>query len=167
MQYIIREMNENERCLLDDFLYEAIFIPEGTEAPMKSIIQKDELQVYVKDFGSTTHDKCLVAVVDGRTVGAVWARIMDDYGKIDDHTPSLAISLYKEYRGFGIGTELMKRMLCLLKSCGYGQTSLAVQKANYAVKMYLKVGFEIVGENESEYIMLCRLNYHKGDKNEQ
>ena len=33
----------------------------------------------------------------------------------DDETPSLAISLYKEYRGFGIGTAMMKEILTLLK----------------------------------------------------
>ncbi len=33
-----------------------------------------------------------------------------------------------------------------------------MQKANYAVKMYLNVGFEIVDENDEEYIMICRLN---------
>lgn len=33
------------------------------------------------------------------TIGAVWTRIMDDYGHVDDDTPSFAISLYKEYRG--------------------------------------------------------------------
>ena len=31
-----------------------------------------------------------------------------------------------------------------------GTTSLAVQKANYAVMMYKNVGFEIVDENEEE-----------------
>ena len=40
---------------------------------------------------------------------------------------------------------------------GYKQASLSVQKANYAVRMYQKTGFEIVDENEEEYIMLCRL----------
>ena len=61
---------------------------------------------------------------------------MNDYGHIDDETPSLAISLYKEYRGQGIGTILMKKMLELLREQGYRQVSLAVQKANYAVRMY-------------------------------
>lgn len=51
----------------------------------------------------------------------------------------------------------MKEMLRLLKEQGYKQASLAVQKANYAVKMYQKVGFEMIDENEQEYIMLCRL----------
>lgn len=34
---------------------------------------------------------------------------------------------------------------------------LAVQKANYAVRMYGKVGFKTVSENEEEYIMVCEL----------
>jgi len=83
---------------------------------------------------------------------------MNDYGHVDDDTPSFAISLYKEYRGLGIGTGLMRRMLGLLKNCGYKKASLAVQKANYAVKMYLRVGFEIIDENDEEYIMMKRLH---------
>ena len=57
------------------------------------------------------------AKVGAFTFGAVWVRIMNDYGHIDDETPSFAISLLKEYRGNGIGTELMKRMLAELKFC--------------------------------------------------
>ena len=97
------------------------------------------------------------AEIDNKPVGAVWVRIMNDYGHIDNDTPSFAISLHKDYRGLGIGTALMKEMLLILKDRGYKQASLAVQKANYAVRMYQKVGFEIVDENEEEYIMLCRL----------
>ncbi len=157
MNYKIREINENEYTLLDDFLYEAIFIPEGVEAPPKSIINQPELQVYVKDFGKEPDDICFVAEVDRQVVGAVWVRVMNDYGHVGDGIPSFAISLYKEYRGYGIGTQLMKRMLAELRERGYENTSLAVQKENYAVKMYQNVGFEIVDENEEEYIMVCEL----------
>ena len=82
---------------------------------------------------------------------------MDDYGHIDDETPSFAISILPEYRGQGIGTRLMKAMLELLKSEGFERASLAVQKENYAVKMYRSCGFETVSENEQEYIMVCKL----------
>ena len=95
-----------------------------------------------------------MAEVDGKIVGAVWVRIMNDYGHINDNTPSLAISIYKEYRGLGIGTAMMKEILALLKSHGYSQVSLSVQKANYAANMYLKIGFKIIRENEEEYIMV-------------
>lgn len=154
MDYTIREILKQEYPLLDNFLYEAIFIPEGIEPPPKTIITSPELQVYVERFGESKDDRGLVAEINGKIVGAVWVRIMNDYGHIDNKTPSLAISLYKEYRGFGIGTDMMKEILALLKSHGYKQVSLSVQKANYAAKLYLKVGFEIVRENEEEYIMV-------------
>ena len=40
---------------------------------------------------------------------------------------------------------------------GFRRASLAVQKANYAVKLYKRVGFRTVAENEQEYIMVCEL----------
>ncbi len=156
MYYKIREIRENEYPILSDFLYEAIFIPEGMDKPPKSIIERPELQVYIKDFGKAD-DWCFVVEIKEKIVGAVWVRIMNDYGYIDDKTPSFAISLYEEYRNLGIGTALMRDMLELLKNKGYKKTSLSVQKANYAVRMYQKVGFEVIDENEEEYIMVCRL----------
>ncbi|MDO4339931.1 MAG: GNAT family N-acetyltransferase [Eubacteriales bacterium] len=101
MEYIIREIKEEEYPILSDFLYEA--------------------------------------------------------GHIDDETPSLAISLYDEYRRLGIGTALMDAMLLFLKDKGYKKISLSVQKANYAVNMYRKIGFKVVRENEEEYIMIYEL----------
>lgn len=154
MDILIREITVAEYPLLADFLYEAIFTPKSVEKPPREIIEREELQVYIRDFGSKKDDNCLVAEYNGKVIGACWARIMRDYGHINDETPSLAISLYEEYRGRGIGTKLMLRMAELLQRKEYKNMSLAVQKENYAVGMYKKVGFRIVGENEQEYIML-------------
>ena len=154
MEYTIREIQKQEYPLLDNFLYEAIFVPAGVEPPPETIITAPELQVYVEHFGESKDDWGLATEIDGKIVGAVWVRIMNDYGHIDDETPSLAISLYKKYRGFGIGTAMMKEIFVLLKTHGYKQVSLSVQKANYAAKMYRKAGFEIVRENAEEYIMV-------------
>ena len=153
----IRKLRDVETELLKDFLYEAIFIPEGMEPPDRSIVEQPELSLYYERFGNGPADNCLVAEVDGKVVGAVWTRIMNDYGHVDDETPSFAISLYKEYRGQGIGTAMMRKMLELLKSQGWKKASLAVQKANYAVRMYEAVGFRTVNENDEEYIMVCEL----------
>lgn len=158
MNYLIREIKKSEYILLEEFLYEAIFIPEGSKTPPRTIINTPELQVYISKFGSLKDDICLVAEVAGKVIGAVWVRIMDDYGHIDNDTPSFAISLYKEYRGLGIGTNLMKDMLLLLKEKGYSKASLSVQKNNYALEMYKKLGFEIIDENEEEYIMINYLH---------
>ena len=157
MNYVIREVRQNEINLLATFLYEAIFIPEGVQAPSKDIIEYPDLQIYVADFGKKKDDVCYVAEVDGRVVGAVWTRIINDYGHVDDTTPSLSISLLKEYRNLGIGTELMKQILLTLKEREYKQVSLSVKKINYAVNMYEKIGFEVARENEDDYIMICKL----------
>ena len=156
-QTAIREIRSEEIPLLNDFLYEAIFIPEGVSAPPRSIIENENLQVYVRDFGTKADDRCLVVEVDGKVIGAIWTRIMNDYGHIADGIPSLAISLYKDYRHQGIGTELLREMLQLLRLDGYPQVSLSVQKANYAFRRYLKAGFKVLKETEEEYLMVCTI----------
>ena len=95
--------------------------------------------------------------MQGNVIGAIWVRIMNDYGHIDNDTPSLAMSVYKKYRGLGIGTSLLKQLLQVERLAGYSKISLSVQKSNYAVKMYEKVGFTIVDENNEEYIMIVNL----------
>lgn len=152
--YMIRPLYPEEIHLLRDFLYEAIFIPEGVEPPSRDVVDLPELRLYVEDFGKKKDDCCLVVEQDGKVVGAVWTRIMKDYGHVDENTPSLSISLYKAYRNRGMGSRLMKEMLNLLENKGYYRVSLSVQKANYAVRMYLKLGFEVIKETEEEFVMV-------------
>ena len=154
---IFRTLRDNETALLKEFTYEAIFLPAGAQPPDRSIVERPELSLYYEGFGSGRADNCIVAEQNGRIIGAIWSRIMRDYGHVDDDTPSLAISLYKEYRGQGIGTRLMDKMLERLMQQGFSQASLAVQKANYAVKLYEKAGFKTVAENNEEYVMICHL----------
>ncbi|MHB1043937.1 MAG: GNAT family N-acetyltransferase [Eubacteriales bacterium] len=159
--FIIRKIEPSEIHLLRDFLYEAIFQRDETNLLPRDIINKPELSVYIDNF-SESNDFCLVADIDGKVAGAVWTRILSGkikgFGNIDDQTPEFAISLYREYRNRGIGTVLMRSMLRLLKEQGYMQTSLAVQKDNYAVRMYQNVGFKIIEELKEEYLMVCDLN---------
>jgi ribosomal protein S18 acetylase RimI-like enzyme len=160
MEYIIREIKEDEIPRLKDFCYEAIFQRDEDNLVSRDVLEQPELRVYYEDFGRPG-DLCLVCEIDGRLVGAVWTRILDGevkgFGNIDSDTPEFGISLYKEYRNKGLGTKLMKAMLELLSARGYRRTSLAVQKDNHAVKMYEKVGFFIERELEQEYLMICDL----------
>ena len=161
--YIIRPLQAGENHLLRNFLYEAIYIPEGVEPPSKDVVELPELKVYIENFGKKKDDYCLVAETDGKVVGAAWVRIMNDYGHVDDETPSLSISLYKEYRNKGIGSRLMQEIIKLLVSKGYKHVSLSVQKANYAVNMYLKLGFKTIKETDEEFIMVKEFNEEKSN----
>ncbi len=153
----IRELRAEENFLLDDFLYEAIFIPPNVEPPPRAITQKPELKIYVEDFGADEHDNAFVAVIDGKIIGAVWSRIMNDYGHIDDQTPSLAIAVRNQYRNRGLGTRLMKRLLECLKSKRYRRVSLSVQKINPARRFYERLGFKIFDERGDELILTKEL----------
>ena len=158
INYKIRPLCQDESSLLKDFLYEAIFIPEGMEAPSRDVVNLPELKLYVEHFGTKENDFCLVADCEGKVVGAVWVRIMNDYGHIDDQTPSLSIALYKEYRNKGIGSHLMNEMAELLRKKGYKRVSLSVQKANRAVHLYLKLRFKVAKETMDEFIMTKELS---------
>ena len=142
---LIRRLRDDERDLLKDFTYEAIYIPEGIQPPERSIVAQPELAVYYENFGSSPADYCLVAETDGNVAGAVWTRIMDDYGHVDDDTPSFAIALYKDYRGKGMGTELMKRMLELLKIQGCELPTAY----SYAKRRGLRAAYAVTGQTHA------------------
>ncbi|GHU82553.1 N-acetyltransferase [Bacteroidia bacterium] len=158
---IIREIFIHELPVLEDMVYEAIFQPEGADILPREIIKVPEINVYIRDFGKQKDDYCLVADLGEIIIGAVWVRILagtiKGYGNLDEATPEFAISLFKEYRNQGIGTLMMKKMIEYLKEKGYHQASLSVDKANYAVKMYKNLGFEIYSENEHDYLMVLKL----------
>lgn len=153
----IRPIEERDYPLMEDFLYDAIFIPQGVEPPERDIVKRLELQVYVKDFGHRAGDAGLVAMEEGRVVAVAWGRIADDYGHIDSLTPSLAISVKREYRGMGIGKALLSSLSDHYRREGYAFLSLSVQKENRAVRLYLREGFEIFQDKGGEWIMVKNL----------
>ena len=153
----VREMVEKDRPYLDDFLYDAIFVPEGETPPPYEIIYRPELQVYVTDLGHNKDDHILIAEEDGKIIGACWARIMDDYGHVDDETPSIIISVKAPYRGKGTGTALLSELISRLKEKGYARLSLSCQKANRALRLYIRSGFSVVQDKGDEYIMVKEL----------
>jgi len=154
----IRQILKEEYPILEDFLYNAIFLPPDAEPVPREIIFEPEIFVYVKDFGGK--DDCgVVAEQDGKIIGAAWTRIIPAYGNIDNETPELAISVLPNYRGKGIGNEMMQSLFDLLRERGYKRTSLSVQKDNPAVRFYVRLGYEITGErldhaNHEDFLMV-------------
>ncbi len=160
-EVVIREIKIKELAILEDMLYESIYQEDESNLISREVIKLPEVSIYIDDFGQKEDDYCLVAIIDNKIIGAVWVRILADkikgFGNINDETPEFAISLFKEYRKKGIGSLLMKEMISCLVNKGYEQASLSVQKKNYAFKMYAKLGFEIIKENNKDYIMLLNL----------
>jgi ribosomal protein S18 acetylase RimI-like enzyme len=155
----VRAMREPDYDCLPEFLYQAIFIPENIEPPPRSIVNEPEIFVYIKDFGTQPGDLGVVAEQNGQIVGAAWTRIIPSYGHINNDTPELAISILPGFRGYGIGTKLMKKLFVELWENGYKQTSLSVQKNNPAVRFYERLGYEIFSKRldhmgHEDYLMI-------------
>lgn len=160
----IRELKNDEISHLDNFLYDAIFIPEDQKKPDKKIIKLPELSGYIKDFGKDT-DHCLVAELNGELIGAIWSRIFSEdekgFGFIDSKTPELSMSVVENYRKKGIGTKMLKAMLNKFTLLEYDQASLSVDKQNFAMRLYQKFGFETVKSDEKSATMIKRFKKYE------
>ena len=154
----IRQIQRKEYPLLEEFLFNAIFLPPGAETVPREIIFEPEIFVYIENFGGK--DDCgVVAEQRGKIVGAAWSRIIPGYGRIDNETPELAISVLPNFRGQGIGSKKEQSFFDLLRECGYIRTLLSVQKENPADRFYKRLGYEITGErvdrtNHEDYLNL-------------
>ena len=153
----IRTIRNSEIPLLDDFLYEAVWQPDPRNPLPREVIRMPALRAYVEAFGARPTDCCLVAEVGGRVVGAAWSRCLRGFGWTGEAIPELAVALYPDFRGQGIGTRLVQALLDELRSWGFAAVSLSVQRANPAGRLYLRLGFRIVGEHAGERIMRCEL----------
>lgn len=158
---IIREIKQSELGILGDMLYEAIYQPDKNNLIPRSVLNIPEVNAYICNFGKKKDDYCLVADCKGKIVGAVWVRIISGdikgYGYVDDYTPEFAISLFDEHRNQGVGFRLMTAMIDYLRKSGYKQVSLNVKKENYAVKLYHKMGFEVIKDDDEDYLMVLKL----------
>lgn len=154
---VIRPLRAEETPLLDDFLYEAIWQPDPGQRVPREVIRMPELRIYVDGFGTRETDCGLVAEAGGRVIGAAWSRCLRGFGWTGEAIPELAVALYPDFRGQGIGTRLVQALLDELRSWGFAAVSLSVQRANPAGRLYLRLGFRIVREHAGERIMRCEL----------
>ncbi len=83
----------------------------------------------------------MVALVDGKVAGNASISGIGSKRKIL-HRCSLAIALYREYWGLGIGTAMIGYLTELARKIGYRQIDLEVVAENeQAIALYRKCGF--------------------------
>ena len=161
---VIRPMREDEKPLLEAFLYLAIYQPPGETPIPREVIFEPEIYVFIQDFGCGAQDDCLVAEIDGEVAGMVWVRRLSGrlkgkevprgYGNIDDETPEYAIAVRPQHRGKGVGTALLKAMAARLQEKGVRRASLSVHKGNPAIRLYQRMGFQAVETREEDILMV-------------
>ena len=155
-------MNKDDCPHMWDFLYHAIFIPPNEDPLPREIIFREDMVIYINGFDPQNNqsDCGVLAEENGEVIGMAWVRAIQCDGYIDDETPVLTISILPEYRGQGLGTSIMTRLFDLLKSRGYIQTSLSVQAANPASRLYKRLGYsihEVIHGNVEVWTMIKEL----------
>ncbi len=88
----------------------------------------------------------LIATLDGKHIGNCSVMSLGSYKRYS-HRCDIAIALYKEYWGVGIGKAMLETALDIAKNIGYEQAELEVIADNKsAISLYEKLGFVKYGE---------------------
>ncbi len=143
MKYL--EINDMDIEDIKDFVFLAIHVNDKSESIDKSILEIPQIKKYYDHWGQS-HDFGIKAFDEdcGKTVGMIWIRQFteDDpsYGFVSDEIPEITMSILPEYRGQGIGTQLLKALIGQVKH-KYSALSLSVSLDNRARILYEKFGF--------------------------
>lgn len=134
------------------------------ESSVESIQRQPYLARYALDWGREG-DIGYIALEDLIPIGAVWLRLWSGkdrgFGYVNDEIPELAIAVVPDFRGQGVGTELLKQILDAAKT-KYQAISLSVRANNPVLGLYERTGFikipgsEVVNRvGEESFNMMC------------
>lgn len=118
-----------------------LMYPEEADIP---VLQEE---FFLQHFTESERDVMILAEVDGKIAGnSQFSEIGKGRIKVR-HRCSMAIGLYKEYWGLGIGKALIELLAEKAAELGYEQMELEVISSNSrAVGLYTKMGFVKTGE---------------------
>lgn len=113
--------------------------------PEEINITKEQEEVFLKRKEEAENELMLLAFVDGRHVGNCSVNALGNMKRYR-HRCSVAIALYQEYCGLGLGRIMLGVILEEAKRCGYEQAELEVMADNQrAIGLYQSMGFEVYG----------------------
>ena len=115
--------------------------------PEEADIPVEQEKFFLQYFADAARDLMIIAEVDGKIAGnCQFSEIGKGRLKVR-HRCSMAIGLYKEYWGLGIGSALIERLAEKAAELGYEQMELEVVSSNSrAIGLYTKMGFVKTGE---------------------
>ena len=113
--------------------------------PEEITITEEKEKQFIQAKIDAERELMLVAFIDGKHIGNCSLMSIAPYKRYC-HRCDVAIALYKEYCGCGIGKAMLQTVLDVAKSIDYEQAELEVMAENKdAIAMYEKLGFEKFG----------------------
>lgn len=113
--------------------------------PDEITITKDREEKFIQAKIDDERELMLIALIDGKHIGNCSLMSIAPYRRYS-HRCDVAIALYQEYCGCGIGSVMLQTVLDVAKRVGYEQAELEVMGENEkAIAMYEKLGFKKYG----------------------
>lgn len=113
--------------------------------PDEVCLTVEQEESFIRNCIEAERELMLVATIDGKHVGTCSVMGMGSYKRYA-HRCDVAIALYQEFWGRGIGSIMMRILLDEAKKMGYEQAELEVISGNEgAISLYRKLGFEQYG----------------------
>jgi GNAT superfamily N-acetyltransferase len=158
---IIREAGTEDAEVIAWALYAALdWNPDRTLPAYEFVVEHPEAARYHREWGRPG-DLGVVAELPGEVVGVAYCRLFSDddhgHGYVDAETPEVAVAVRDGRRGEGIGTRLLAALAELARERGVGRLSLSVDAANPARRLYARLGYRELSEDESGVRMLIEL----------
>src|SRR5215472_8272681 len=144
----IRRAASADSAFMADMLVEAVnWSPEWKKQSRRRVLSSHRTAHYITGWPRDT-DLGVIAEADGERAGAAWLRFFPDadpgYGFVAADVPELTIGVAVPWRGRGAGRALLGAIAERAMSAGIRQISLSVERKNFAQKLYLSEGYQIV-----------------------
>ncbi|XGV96380.1 MAG: N-acetyltransferase family protein [Leptolyngbya sp. BL-A-14] len=143
--YTIRALTIEDEAIVWKMLQYAAHEPS-----LESVQSQPYLARYALGWGRHGDSGC-VATRDAMAIGAAWLRLWSEddkgFGYISDEIPELAMAVVPDYRGQGIGTQLLMQVLDEAND-RFPAVSLNVRADNGVIRLYERAGFIKVSGSE-------------------
>lgn len=152
MGHTIRALRSSDQAFITDMQYEALFVPPGGDPFPRAVLDEPDIGKYHAEFGTRDGDVGALAVDDdGAPLGAAWVRHVEGYGFVDHDIPELGIAVVADHRGKGIGADLLAWLFERVP-----RISLSVDVGNPAMRLYERLGFELVRRDGEHTAVMLR-----------
>ena len=152
--WTIRRAVAEDGEFLADMLVEAVnWSAERKRRSRRRVLSAPGTAHYIAGWPRST-DLGVVAEVAGERIGAAWLRFLpaDDpgYGFVAAGVPELTVGAAAQWRGRGAGRPLLRAIASDARRAGVRRISLSVERKNFAQKLYLSEGYQIVDSSDTD-----------------
>lgn len=145
LDYTLAVITADQEALIWQMLMHA-----AHEDSLEALQWQPELARYAAGWGRSG-DLGIVAIAEATPIGAAWLRQWTlanrGFGFVDTAIPEMAIAVLPEYRGQGVGTQLVIQLLWAAREY-YPAVSLNVRADNPARRLYERLGFRKVPDSD-------------------